>query len=172
MSWIQAYDPLGNAFLRTLVATLPIVVLLLGLGLFEWRAHVAALVSVLVALGAAIFICGMPVSAALASVVFGAADRSGVDAWIFLSVTVMLWGLPPVKALLQRTAIWAVAVFSRGEAFDHGGPGAKLEGGQPPASLARKGGSCVSCSGTASPWRRSWPRIVMLQAYVLTWMIP
>jgi hypothetical protein len=51
LSWIQAYDPARQRFLSTLVAALPIVVLLLGLGRFEWRAYVAALVSVLVALG-------------------------------------------------------------------------------------------------------------------------
>ncbi len=35
MEWIQVYNPIGNAFLSTLVAALPIVVLLVLLAAFE-----------------------------------------------------------------------------------------------------------------------------------------
>ena len=41
--WIQAYDPLGAAWLSTLAAAFPIVLLLVTLGILEWRAHMAAL---------------------------------------------------------------------------------------------------------------------------------
>src|SRR6478752_7904630 len=43
MEWVQAYDPLHQAWLSTIVAAFPIVLLLVTLGLLEWKAHWAAL---------------------------------------------------------------------------------------------------------------------------------
>ena len=42
MTWIQQYDPLGHMWLSTAVAAFPIVLLLVALAVFEWRAHAAA----------------------------------------------------------------------------------------------------------------------------------
>ena len=40
MSWLQIYDPLNNQVLSTMVAALPIVVLLGGLAFFgHWHWH-------------------------------------------------------------------------------------------------------------------------------------
>jgi lactate permease len=36
MEWTQIYDPLGAAWLSTLVAALPVVLLLGVLGILEW----------------------------------------------------------------------------------------------------------------------------------------
>jgi lactate permease len=48
--WPQVYDPLGNAWLSTLCAAVPVVVLLGALALFRVRAHVAALLGLAAAL--------------------------------------------------------------------------------------------------------------------------
>ena len=50
MVWSQVYDPLGSPWLSTLVAALPVVVLLAGLGVFRLKAHTAALAGLAVAL--------------------------------------------------------------------------------------------------------------------------
>ena len=69
MEWVQVYDPLGSPVLSTLVAAIPIVVLL-GLLVCEVAAHSAALVGLLAALAVAIFGFGMPVGPCLASAFF------------------------------------------------------------------------------------------------------
>jgi len=67
MSWPQNYTPLGGGFLSTLVAAVPVVVLLGLLGLAHWRAHWAALAGLASALAVAVFAFKMPAEMALAS---------------------------------------------------------------------------------------------------------
>ena len=50
MVWSQVYNPLSNAWLSTLVAALPIVVLLGALGIFRIKAHYAAILGLTVSL--------------------------------------------------------------------------------------------------------------------------
>jgi lactate permease len=64
MIWTQVYDPLHNAALSTLVAALPVVVLLTAIAVFHIRIHYAALLGLAIALVVAIFIYGMPKPAA------------------------------------------------------------------------------------------------------------
>ncbi len=85
MSWIQVYDPLGNAWLSTLVAALPIVLLLVSLAVLEWKAHWAALAGLTAALLVSVFVYGMPVSAAAATAVYGAAYGLFPIGWIILA---------------------------------------------------------------------------------------
>ena len=92
MSWIQVYDPLGNAWLSTLAAALPIVLLLVALAVLEWKAHWAALAGLTAALVVSVFIYGMPVPAAAATAVYGAAYGLFPIGWIILAA-VFLYNL-------------------------------------------------------------------------------
>ena len=59
--WPQVYDPFGSMVLSTLVAAIPVVVLLGALGLFHMKAHYAAGLGLVGLAEVAIFGFGMPV---------------------------------------------------------------------------------------------------------------
>ena len=92
MSWIQVYDPLAAPWLSTAAAALPIVLLLVALGILEWRAHLAALAGLLAALAVSIFIFGMPIATAGATALYGAAYGFLPIGWIILNA-VFLYNL-------------------------------------------------------------------------------
>ena len=86
MAWHQVYDPLGNGFLSTLVAALPIAILLGGLALVRLRAHVAALLGLAAAFLVAVAAFGMPAAMAARTAVLGAAYGLFPIGWIILNV--------------------------------------------------------------------------------------
>jgi lactate permease len=90
--WIQAYDPLGAPWLSTAAAALPIVLLLVALGILEWRAHLAALAGLLAALAVSVFLFGMPLPTAGATALYGAAYGFLPIGWIILNA-VFLYNL-------------------------------------------------------------------------------
>ena len=92
MPWIQVYDPLGSAWLSTIVAALPIVILLAALAVLEWRAHIAALAGLGSALAVSILVYGMPASTAAATAVYGAAYGLLPIGWIIVNA-VFLYNL-------------------------------------------------------------------------------
>ena len=86
MDWHQVYDPLSSAGLSTLLAALPIVILLGGLAIFRLRAHVAAFLGLAAAALTAIFAFGMPAGMALRAAGLGAAYGLFPIGWIILNV--------------------------------------------------------------------------------------
>jgi lactate permease len=86
MGWRQVYDPLGAAWLSTLVAALPIVILLGGLALLRLRAHVAALLGLAAAVLTAVLAFGMPAGMAVPTAGLGAAYGLFPIGWIILNV--------------------------------------------------------------------------------------
>jgi len=85
MPWSQVYDPFGSPVASTLVATLPLVVLLGLLAGAGWSASWAALAGLSTALAIAIGVVGMPMDAALAATLYGAAFGLFPIGWIILS---------------------------------------------------------------------------------------
>ena len=98
MPWLQNYDPLGSVLLSTLVAALPVVVLLGAIAWFHIRIHYAALLGLAVALAVAVFAYRMPVTAAAATTVYGAAYGLFPIGWIILNL-IFLYQLTVDKGL-------------------------------------------------------------------------
>ena len=86
MIWSQVYDPFGSMLLSTIAAAMPVIVLLGAIGIFEIRAHIAALLGLLTALAVAIFAFGMPAGMAGMSAVYGAGFGLMPIGWIILNV--------------------------------------------------------------------------------------
>ena len=86
MAWHQVYDPVHAAWLSTLLAALPIVVLLGGLAVFRLRAHVAALLGLGTALLISVLVFTMPADLALRTAATGAAYGLFPIGWIILNV--------------------------------------------------------------------------------------
>ena len=86
MPWAQRYDPLGSVPLSTAVALLPVLVLLGLLASHRVRAHHAALVGLLTALGVAVIGIGMPAALAGRAALFGAAYGLFPIGWILVNV--------------------------------------------------------------------------------------
>src|ERR1041385_5377359 len=84
--WLQNYDPLQNTFFSTIVAALPVVVLLTAIAFFHIRIHLSALLGLAVALAVALFAYHMPIPAAAATTLYGALYGLFPIGWIILNL--------------------------------------------------------------------------------------
>src|SRR5215470_4671239 len=86
MVWSQVYDPFHNMFLSTLVAAIPIVVMLGCLAFLHIKAHWAAILGLVAALAVAIFAYGMPAKMAGLAALNGALFGLLPIGWIVLNI--------------------------------------------------------------------------------------
>lgn len=83
--WLQNYDPAGNIWISALVALIPIIFFFLALTKLRLKGYVAGTITVALALGVALLFYRMPVSTALASVVYGFFYGLWPIAWIIVA---------------------------------------------------------------------------------------
>jgi lactate permease len=86
MVWQQLYDPFNNPVLSTLMAAVPVVVMLAALAFFHVKAHLAALMALASALVIAIFAFDMPAGMAGSAALYGAANGLLPIGWIVLNI--------------------------------------------------------------------------------------
>ncbi|KKB04289.1 L-lactate permease [Pantoea sp. ARC270] len=83
--WQQNYDPLGNIWLSSLVALIPILFFFFALIKLKMKGYLAATLTVVLALLVALFLYQMPVAQALAAVVYGFLYGLWPIAWIIVA---------------------------------------------------------------------------------------
>ena len=86
MVWQQVYDPFGNMFISTLLAAVPVVVMLVALGFLHIKAHIAAALGLLAAFAVAVFGYGMPASLAGNAAFYGGLTGLLPIGWIVLNI--------------------------------------------------------------------------------------
>lgn len=84
-AWQQIYTPLGSLWLSALVAAIPIIFFFIALAALRIKGHVAAAITLLLALGVAIVAYRMPVPQALAAAGYGFAYGIWPIAWIIVA---------------------------------------------------------------------------------------
>jgi lactate permease len=85
MTWTQVYDPVGHWWLSTLIAALPLIVLLGLLAGLRVRAHLCAMAGAATALLVAIIAFKMPAVLAVSSFFYGAAFGLLKIVWIVIA---------------------------------------------------------------------------------------
>ncbi len=88
-TWAQGYDPTGHWWFSTILASLPVIVLLGTLAIFEVKAHWAAIMGLATALFVAIVFFHMPARMAAATAVYGTGYGLFPIGWIVLNVIFM-----------------------------------------------------------------------------------
>jgi lactate permease len=84
--WSQGYDPLGHWWLSTILAAIPVIVLLGTLAVFRMKAHYSAVLGLVTALLIAVGVFHMPVKMASITAIYGACYGLFPIGWIILNV--------------------------------------------------------------------------------------
>lgn len=84
-TWAQVYDPLGNIWLSSLIALIPIAFFFMALTVLRMKGHIAGTITVVLALAVAILFYQMPVPMALASAGYGFLYGLWPIAWIIVT---------------------------------------------------------------------------------------
>src|SRR6266702_3530083 len=98
--WNQVYNPLESATLSTIAAALPVVTLLVLIASNKVKAHIAAIVALIVANLVAILIFTMPTGMSLRATVLGIATGFFPIGWIVLNV-IFLYRLTVEKGAFE-----------------------------------------------------------------------
>ena len=101
-AYTQHFDPVGNSlFASAIFAALPLITLFVTLGGLKWKAHYAALASLLVAILVAVIVYSMPVGQAVDSGIEGAMFGLFPIMWIVFNA---IW----IYNMTERTGHFAV----------------------------------------------------------------
>jgi lactate permease len=84
--WNQIYNPLGNAALSTVAAAVPVVTLLVLIASGKVKAHIAAIIAVVVANLITIFVFTMPAGMSIRASILGVVSGFFPIGWIVLNV--------------------------------------------------------------------------------------
>jgi lactate permease len=86
MVWQQVYDPFHNMFFSTLLAAVPVVVMLVALGFLHIKAHIAAGLGLVAAIVVAVMAYGMPLELAGRAAMYGGFTGLLPIGWIVLNI--------------------------------------------------------------------------------------
>src|SRR5438045_7474572 len=103
--WNQVYDPFSNQTLSTIAAALPVVTLLVLIASNKVKAHLAAVIALIVANLVALIIFTMPANMSIRATILGAVTGFFPIGWIVLNV-IFLYRLTVEKgafSILQTT---------------------------------------------------------------------
>jgi lactate permease len=84
--WNQVYNPLGNAALSTVAAAIPVVTLLVLIASGKVKAHIAAVIAVILTNLIAIFVFTMPANMSVRATLLGVVSGFFPIGWIVLNV--------------------------------------------------------------------------------------
>jgi lactate permease len=85
-TWLQVYDPLGNFALSTILAAVPLVLLLALIASGKFRADIAAVITLVIAVSIAVFAFTMPFGMAARATGLGLLQGFFPIGWIILNV--------------------------------------------------------------------------------------
>src|SRR2546421_4121342 len=112
--WNQVYDPFSSQTLSTIAAALPVVTLLVLIASNKVKAHIAAVIALVVANLVAIAIFTMPANMSIRATILGAVTGFFPIGWIVLNV-IFLYRLTVEKGVFQtlQTTIGGVTTDRR-----------------------------------------------------------